>query len=63
MKKTFKSKIGFTLIEIVLAIAIIVILCAVLALQIGGFFERANNCAASVSQHNSILDSVTVDVV
>ncbi len=62
MKKAFKSKIGFTLIEIVLAIAIIVILAAILALQIGGYVDRANNAATSVSEHNSVLDSLTVEV-
>ena len=63
MKKVFKSKVGFTLIEMVLVLAIIVILAAIVALQIGGYMQRAKNVAASVSEHNSVLDSVTEDVV
>ncbi|MCQ2504569.1 MAG: type II secretion system GspH family protein [Saccharofermentans sp.] len=59
MKKIQKSKKGFTLIEMVLVIAIIVILAAVLIIGIAGYLERANNAAASVSAHNSMIDSVT----
>ena len=59
MKKIQKSKKGFTLIEMVLVIAIIVILAAVLIMGISGYLERANNAAASVSNHNSMIDSVT----
>ena len=50
MKKIQKSKKGFTLIEMVLVIAIIVILAAVLILGIGGYLASA---------HNSAIDSVT----
>ena len=59
MKKIQKTKKGFTLIEMVLVIAIIVILAAVLILGIGGYLARADNAAASVSVHNSAIDSVT----
>ena len=59
MKKIQKSKKGFTLIEMVLVIAIIVILAAVLILGIGGYLARADNASASVSVHNSAIDSVT----
>ena len=59
MKKIIKSKRGFTLIEMVLVIAIIVILAAIVALGIGGYMQRADNAAASVSQHNSYIESVS----
>jgi type IV pilus assembly protein PilA len=62
MKKIQKSKKGFTLIEMVLVIAIIVILAAVLILGIGGYLQRADNAALSVSAHNSVIDSVTAIV-
>ena len=62
MKKIQKSKKGFTLIEMVLVIAIIVILAAVLILGIGGYLQRADNAALSVSAHNSVIDSVTAVV-
>ena len=59
MQKIQKTKKGFTLIEMVLVIAIIVILAAVLILGIGGYLQRADNAALSVSAHNSVVDSVT----
>ncbi|MCR5060753.1 MAG: type II secretion system GspH family protein [Saccharofermentans sp.] len=52
MKKIQKTKKGFTLVEMVLVIAIIVILAAVLALSIGTYIGRAKKAASSVSLHN-----------
>ena len=52
MKKIQKSKKGFTLVEMVLVIAIIVILAAVLALSIGTYLARAKKASSSVSLHN-----------
>lgn len=59
MKKILKSKRGFTLIEMVLTIAIIVVLAAIIALGVGGYIQRADNAALSVSQHNSLIESVS----
>lgn len=53
MKKVFKNKSGFTLVEMVLVIAIIVILAAVLIIGVGDYIKRARNAANSVSKHNS----------
>ena len=58
MKKIQKSKKGFTLVEMVLVIAIIVILAAVLVLGIGTYLNKARAAASSVSEHNSDIDSV-----
>ena len=58
MKKIQKSKKGFTLVEMVLVIAIIVILAAVLVLGIGTYLNKARAAASSVSAHNSDIDSV-----
>ena len=55
MKKIQKTKKGFTLIEMVLVIAIIVILAAVLVMAIGGYIDRAKNAASSVAAHNSSI--------
>ena len=55
MKKIQKSKKGFTLIEMVLVIAIIVILAAVLVMGIGTYINRAKNAASSVKEHNSSI--------
>ena len=57
MKKIQKTKKGFTLIEMVLVIAIIVILAAVLVMSIGTYINRAKNAASSVSAHNASISS------
>ena len=57
MERLNKTKKGFTLIEMVLVIAIIVILAAVLVLSVVGYVERAKNAASSIASHNSALDS------
>ena len=57
MRKTFKSRKGFTLVEMVLVIAIIVILSGVLVLGVGSYLTKAQAAASSVSAHNS---SITV---
>ncbi|SCW31517.1 prepilin-type N-terminal cleavage/methylation domain-containing protein [Ruminococcaceae bacterium YRB3002] len=62
MKKICKSKSGFTLIEMVLVIAILVILCAVLVLSIGSYLQRAKVAASSVSLHNWSISSVTQEI-
>ena len=62
MKRINKNKKGFTLIEMVLVIAIIVILAAVLALSITGYLNRAKNAASSVSDHNSELEARTSEI-
>ena len=62
MKKLWKNKLGFTLVEMILVIAIIVILCAVLALSIGTFLSRAKNAASSVSLHNWSISSIDAEV-
>ena len=58
MKKIQKTKKGFTLIEMVLVIAIIVILAAVLIMGVSNYLQKANNAAASVEAHNSAVDVV-----
>ncbi|MBO6193023.1 MAG: type II secretion system protein [Clostridiales bacterium] len=58
MKKIQKTKKGFTLIEMVLVIAIIVILAAVLIMGVGTYLKKANNAAKSVEAHNSAVDYV-----
>ena len=62
MKKIQKTKKGFTLVEMVLVIAIIVILAAVLALSIGTYLRRAKNAASSVSLHNWSISSVAQEI-
>ncbi|MCR5049109.1 MAG: prepilin-type N-terminal cleavage/methylation domain-containing protein [Saccharofermentans sp.] len=62
MKKIRKSKKGFTLIEMILVTAILVILAAVLILNIAGYIERAHNAASSIAQHNSSVETITGEI-
>ena len=62
MKKIQKSKKGFTLVEMVLVIAIIVILAAVLVLGIGAYLKKARAAASSVKSHNSSVEFVNKEI-
>ena len=62
MKKLNKSRKGFTLVEMVLVIAIIVILAAVLVLGIGQYLNKAKAAASSVTQHNSSISILTSEI-
>ncbi|HAW16504.1 MAG: type II secretion system protein [Clostridiales bacterium] len=63
MRKVFKSKRGFTLIEMVLVIAIIVILAAVLVMSISTYLNRAKNAASSLKDHNDSISYVTYEII
>ncbi len=62
MKKIQKSKKGFTLVEMVLVIAIIVILAAVLLFGVAKYLNAANAATKSISLHNSATKKVEDDV-
>ena len=62
MKKIVKSRKGFTLVEMVLVIAIIVILAAVLVLGIGTYLNKAKAAASSVMVHNSSISIVNSEM-
>ena len=53
MKRIHKSKMGFTLIEVILVIAIIVILAAVLFISISGYINNANKLSTVASMQGS----------
>ena len=61
MRRIIKNKRGFTLVELLLVIAIIVILAGVTALSISDYINRAKNADASVSQavSASIRDNIS----
>lgn len=62
MKKSFKSRRGFTLVEMVLVIAIIVILAAVTIFGIGTYLDKARAAASSINTHNDSINSVVSNV-
>ncbi len=63
MRRLNKSRKGFTLVEMVLVIAIIVILAAVLLLGIGTYLNAANVAADSVTAHNNSVNYITNEII
>lgn len=58
MKKCSKNgKRGFTLVEMVLVIAIIVILAAVMLIGVSGYISKARTAASALTEH---YDSTTI---
>lgn len=62
MKKIQKSKRGFTLIEMVIVIAIIVILASVLFFAVSAYLTRAKTAAEKISTHNAEIASAIVEI-
>lgn len=58
MKKIMKNRKGFTLIEMIIVIAIIVILAAVVFFGISQYLAAADTAASKISTHNSAITSV-----
>lgn len=59
MQRIRSGSKGFTLIEIVLVIAIIVILASIVFFGISGYLAKANTVKVIASIHNSKIDSVS----
>ena len=62
MRKIGKTRAGFTLVEMVLVIAIIVILASVLVIGIGSYLNKARKAADSVTMHNSSVEYLNAEV-
>ena len=56
MRRIGKTRKGFTLVEMVLVIAIIVILTGVLVIGIGSYLNKARAAASSITNHNSSVE-------
>lgn len=57
MKRFKKQKVGFTLIEIVLVVAIIVILAGVLIISVSTYLDQANEVADNVDSQSATFES------
>ena len=62
MRKIQKTKKGFTLIEMVLVIAIIVILASVLFIGISGYLAKTDTVKAIASVRNSRVNSLSAQI-
>ena len=62
MTRKYKGKAGFTLVEIVLVIAIIVILASVMAIAVAGYINNANKVRTSVSSNQASFSSKNKNV-
>ena len=56
MKRIGKSRKGFTLVEMVLVIAIIVILAVVIIFSVGKYLNASNAAVNSISEHNAEIE-------
>ncbi len=62
MRRIGKTRKGFTLVEMVLVIAIIVILAGVMVVGIGSYLNKAKMASSSISAHNSSVEFVNAEV-
>ncbi|MBR5424916.1 MAG: type II secretion system GspH family protein [Clostridiales bacterium] len=62
MLKIRKTKKGFTLVEMVLVIAIIVILSMVIFFSVASYLGKAQSATSSVKEHNDQIETVTAEI-
>ena len=57
MNRVYKTRRGFTLVEIVLVIAIIVLLAAVVGLSVSGLISKSNEGSDSIREKRETLQA------
>ena len=62
MRRIGKTRKGFTLVEMILVIAIIVILAGVLVVGVGSYLNKAAAASSSITAHNSSVEFVNSEV-
>jgi len=62
MKKISKSKKGFTLVEMVLVIAIICILAAVLVLSVTDYITRAKKATSVINENREEVSAAVSEI-
>ena len=59
MRKICKNRVGFTLIEMVLVIAIIVILSVIVWFSVSEYMAKAKAATSKMDEHQSAINEVT----
>ena len=62
MRRIGKTRKGFTLVEMVLVIAIIVILSMVIFFSVASYLGKAQSATSSVKEHNDQIETVTAEI-
>jgi prepilin-type N-terminal cleavage/methylation domain len=62
MRKINKSRKGFTLVEMVLVIAIIIILAVIVFFSVASYLGKAQSATSSIQEHNDAVESVTAEI-
>ncbi len=62
MKKIQKNRKGFTLVEMVLVIAIIVILAAVVFFTVSDYLNAAKSATEKIQEHNDAISDVAQEI-
>ena len=62
MVRLHKSKKGFTLIEMVLVIAICVILAVIVWYSVATYMGKAQSATKSINEHNKAVEDVTAEI-
>ena len=62
MRKVCKTKAGFTLVEMVLVIAIILILAVVILINVAGVIDSAKKATSVLNQHLDDTRNVLGDI-
>lgn len=62
MKRIMKSRKGFTLVEMVLVIAIIVILASVMLMGVGRYVKYAKTAQSDLKSHMDATTSIATDI-
>jgi type IV pilus assembly protein PilA len=63
MRRIGKTRKGFTLVEMVLVIAIIVIIAGVFIVSVGRYLNATNKAKVSISAHNSEIEQVYAQAI
>ena len=62
MKKIYKNKKGFTLVEMIIVIAIIILFSFVFYMSVSSYLNKAKTATTAISTHNQQIAKATNEV-